>query len=120
MVINMWWFYLIDVLDKFGGFAMFVSIAGAFVLAIAPFIASDAMLSKEDGKAFWKSYKKGIIAWVVSVLALVAIPSKDTMYAMLVAQNVTYENVELAGNVVTDVVDYIIDAVDQLNDSGGE
>lgn len=67
---------------------------------------------------FWKERfcsrreKIKILKKVLIVLCIVAgvytvTPSEETMYKMLVAQNVTYENVDKATEAIKDRVDYI-------------
>jgi hypothetical protein len=50
------------------------------------------------------------------MLICATIPSEKTMYAMLAASYITEENIDKAGNTVTDMVDYIFDKVDELQD----
>lgn len=45
------------------------------------------------------------------------VPSYTTIKEMAVASVVTYENVEAVKCEATDLIDYIIDSVDKLNDS---
>lgn len=44
----------------------------------------------------------------------IAIPSKDTMYTMLVLDNVTTDNIQTIGKTGKDVVDYITDQIDKV------
>lgn len=59
----------------------------------------------------------GIMAAVCFVLHLMAVDDKDTLLKMLIANTVTYENVESAKHEATDLVDYIIEKVDTLMDN---
>ena len=62
-----------------------------------------------------KKRLKKLIIWLgISGLLFTAIPSKDTMYTMLVLENVTTENIQAIGKTGKDVVDYITDQIDKI------
>lgn len=61
-----------------------------------------------------KCLKKLIIWLCVSSLLFTAIPSKDTMYTMIVLDNVTTDNIQTIGKTGKDVVDYITDQIDKV------
>lgn len=42
----------------------------------------------------------------------IAIPSKETIYKMLVSKYVTYENIDKATDTIKDGVDYIFEKLD--------
>jgi Ca2+/Na+ antiporter len=50
------------------------------------------------------------------VIAKTFIPSESTMYKMLLAKNITPDNIETVQGKLTDLIDYIIEKVDALND----
>ena len=49
---------------------------------------------------------------VISLLCT-AFPSKDTMYKMLMLENVTTDNIQVVGKTNKYVVDYIVDQIDK-------
>ena len=53
-----------------------------------------------------KISKISIISLIISSVMCIAIPSKDTMYKMLVAKYVTYENIDKATDTIKDGVDF--------------
>ena len=57
-----------------------------------------------------------VLAIVFTIIA-VAVPSSNVVQEMAVASVVTYENVEAVKGEATELIDYIIDSVDKLNDS---
>ena len=71
----------------------------------------EEILRKEFIVKVKKEIKKPLIAITISLLLFtttVFIPSRDTMYKMLVASYVTSENYEFAKDELTDLVDYIV------------
>lgn len=72
---------------------------------------------EKDGNviAACKKYLKKSIIWLcISSLLFITIPSKDTMYTMLVLENVTTDNIQAIGKTGKDVVDYITDQIDKI------
>ena len=62
-----------------------------------------------------KKYLKKSIVWLfINSLLFITIPSKDTMYTMLVLDNVTSDNIQAIGKTGKDVVDYIVNQIDKI------
>ena len=101
-IINPWMFYFISLSDTLkwalGIFAIIAIIASFFIY---------------DDKNV-KLAKRVFIAGCVSIIIWLFIPSKDTCYKMLIASQVTTENIENAKETVKDVVDYIIEAAENI------
>lgn len=115
-IISPWIFYLIDVLSSLKGisrFATFATVVALIVIAIitAYLKAQDSCSSSEDNieviEILTRFFKKLLIVACISISVFIVTPSEETMYKMLVAQNVTYENVDKATEVIKDGVDYI-------------
>lgn len=45
------------------------------------------------------------------------VPSKEVLFQMLIAKNATYENLDKATTNITEVVDYIFEKFDQLDNN---
>lgn len=58
--------------------------------------------------------KVAIATFVIAVLVCV-IPDSDTCYKMLAAKMFTQDNINSATEYVTDVIDYAVDKVKELN-----
>lgn len=71
----------------------------------------------EERAFFYKIFKRFVIATIVFTIIAAAVPSSNTVQEMAVASVVTYENVEAVKGESTELIDYIIDSVDKLNDS---
>lgn len=105
VIINPWWFYLIDFLGNLevaAGAAIFVSL-GVFGVIIIYY------MSDEWTAIMKKVLNISICVFIVSCIVNIVIPSKETMYTMMVASYVTYENVDYATDTIKDSVDYIFD-----------
>lgn len=115
-VIKPWIFYLIEVLNglkEVSVVVIFMTIIMLICIGIATlWLRSEDSLYRSDEnastiKACIRAFKKlSIVACVITSVYIVT-PSEETMYKMLVAQYVTYENVDKATESIKEGVDYI-------------
>lgn len=117
-IISPWWIYLIDLFDNLKGLlgvALFLLGGAAVALLIIWFFSSLDYEQDEGPIVACKKYLKKSVIWLcVSGLLFTVIPSKDTMYTMIVLDNVTTDNIQTIGKTGKDVVDYIIDQIDKV------
>ena len=115
-IINPWIFYLIDVLNGLKEVSVVVIFMTIIMLicigiAIAWFRSEDSFYRREDNastiKALIRVLKRLSIVVCVATSVFVVTPSEETMYKMMVAQYVTYENVDKATESIKEGVDYI-------------
>ena len=125
-LVNPLWIYLIDVLSNIGLFLwilFLILIVICVVFAITLFCGVyDGFMEEDDIEyKFSKRWFKTtlILSITVATFAL-AIPSEKTMYTMFVSSYLTEENITSATESVTDVVDYIFEKVDQLQNDEGD
>lgn len=113
-IISPWIFYVVSLLDRLskGLIALLAIIVFGFCLYYdkATSMYSDTNLFFHECE---KTIRKWFIACIVCVLGIVAIPSEETMYKMLVAKYVTYENVDKASKTIKEGVDYIFEKLDK-------
>ena len=113
-IINPWIFYLIDVLSTLKHNSAIL--AGVSILAfcgtclIAAIAKSESHYDDDSARLAAlsvKALKKILIVICISAGVYTVTPSEETMYKMLVAQYVTYENVDKATESIKEGVDYI-------------
>lgn len=110
-IINPWIFYLTELLTYIDSVlnALVIIIMAALIILIASYFF-DCYYQDGDELKFTKKWmKRGIIGLIIVVLFAGVIPSKKTIYQMLAANYVTYENVETASDIIKDSVDYIFE-----------
>lgn len=95
-IINPWIFYIIDVLSSLKGItltAIVITLFGALCLETFIVIYQTCYCYDEDDRLLItqsiKILKKVLIVLCISTGVFTATPSEETMYKMLVAQNVT-------------------------------
>ena len=117
-IISQWIVYLIDLLDNLKGiFLIALFLLGCISVVLLIIWILYSMDYDQDDKliiAYKKYLKKSVIWFCVSVLLFTVIPSKDTMYTMIVLDNVTTENIQAIGKTGKDVIDYITDQIDKV------
>ena len=123
-IINPWIMYVIGLVNNIS----FVFIVVIFFLLSAIIIVAAIGFVKfvenydnfdeflEDNHTAVKWFKKGCISLIIAGIVIILIPSEKTLYSMVVLENVTPNNIEIAGNTGKDVIDYLFDKIDQMND----
>ena len=120
-VISPWVFYAISVVDVVKNAAVFFAfvIGGVAIAAIIVMLVNRFEYGEDDEDYLkWKPIAKSttVIASICLIFAIF-IPSEKTITKMIVAQNVTYERVE----VVTDTVQTVYeDIMNLFEDRGGK
>ena len=112
-VINPIWFYIADVTSKLLG-ALAIAMTLLIFLLVALIVVTFTIYDDcdlEEQKVPKKVIKMTTIGIIVSGSLYVVIPNDKTIYKMLIAKNVTYENLDKASEVIKDSVDYIFDKV---------
>lgn len=117
-IISPWWIYLIDLFDNLKGLlgvALFLLGGAAVALLIIWFFSSLDYEQDEGPIVACKKYLKKSVIWLcVSGLLFTVIPSKDTMYTMIVLDNVTTDNIQAIGKTGKDIIDYITNQIDKV------
>lgn len=115
-IISPWWIYLIDLFNNLKevlGVALFLLGCTAVALLVI-WLFSSLDYNERLIVACKKYLKKSVIWLCVSNLLFTVIPSKNTMYTMIVLDNVTTDNIQAIGKTGKDVVDYITDQIDKI------
>ena len=114
--INPIWFYLINLST---GIKIFIATLSIPLLAVSTAIILFIILEESDDitnladnkKKTLKLCKKTIITGIILVFIGVLIPSKETCIEMMIASQVTHENVAATKKEIYEIVDYITDKV---------
>lgn len=115
-IINPWLIYLINLFDNLNVLLSAVLfLLGCAVATLLIIWFFNSMDRNDNCIVACKKCLKKLIIWLcVSSLLFTAIPSKDTMYTMIVLDNVTTDNVQAIGKTGKDVIDYITDQIDKV------
>jgi hypothetical protein len=115
-IINPLYFYFINVASNL---KEAVGLFGGIILSIAIcwfIVAGAAKIENRIKDMTWhlKNIKKLVITSTIFIFIAILMPSEATMYKMMVASIVTPNNIQAAGNSVTDIIDYIVNSVDKV------
>lgn len=107
-IINPLLFYLVDIISNLKIMCCIfpLAILGGFIILIA----CDEDASEEKLNRLFKKWFIVTIAFLAFTLFL---PSKKTCYQMMVASQVTEENIKSAEDVIKDSVDYIFEKINK-------
>ena len=111
MMINPILFYLINVCNTLRVMSIMLAVGCGFGSLLSLLISRD--LYGEDEKEALKLSKIFIILAVVFTILSVLFPDKETSYQMLVASQVTTDNVNNAIESIKNCVDYIVEVMNK-------
>lgn len=115
-IINPMWFYWLDLLsDLECAICVITGVIGVcifIILVISSTKIFDGWNDEEKalGKKMAKKAIKLSIIPICMIFIIVLIPSKETMYQMMIAKYITHENINLSVEAVKSAVDYIVQA----------
>ena len=123
-IINPWVFYWIGIVDNIRTLLitiLIVLVIGGVIMFMCTISDADdyGLKNKDVAKEVKICIKVAIATFVVAVLVCV-IPDSDTCYKMLAANMFTQDNINSATEYVTDVIDYAVDKVKELQPSTEE
>lgn len=118
-IISPWVFYWIGIVDNIRtllvAILIVLMIGGAIMLLCTMCDADDhSFKDKNVAEEVKLCIKIAIATFVVAVLFCV-VPDSDTCYKMLAADMFTQDNINNATEYVTDVIDYAVDKVKEMN-----
>ena len=123
-IINPWIMYVIGLANNIS--CVFIAVIFFFLIVIiivasigfVTFVENynnfDEFLEYNHTAVKW--FKKGCISLIIAGIVMILVPSEKTLYSMVDLDNVTTNNNEIAGNTGKDVIDYLFDKIDQMND----
>ena len=113
-IINPWMFYLVDCLE---GLKMVCIISVPVLVVVIGFLtATIDDLGRGEEKELKSAIRTRKIVILFSILLLIVIPfipSKETCYKMMVASQITDNNIQKAEDVIKNSVDYIFEKINE-------
>lgn len=110
-IISPWFFYFVDkanfldIISFFGVVTTFI-----FLVLIKVYIISEEPYNTKELEEICKKLKKFFIIFIIIAST---VPSKDTLYKMLIASQITPNNINAAGETITEGIDYIFDKINE-------
>ncbi len=118
-IINPLWIYFINVLENVKPLLITLLVLTGGVLAVFMMwylMTSGGRYSDEEQmiRPFKKTAKICLIVSIVSMIIIIFIPAKETMYTMMALEQMTPDNISTIGKTGENIVDYITDKIDQV------
>ena len=117
-IINPLWFYLIDVVDNLqtvpGVILIIACIAFAIISILMFFESAESYLEESEKQAYFKYLKTTLKVIIPCIILTILTPSSDTIYKMIIADNITPHNIEVVGDTIEGGIDYIFEKINSL------
>lgn len=116
-IISPWTIYFASRADNLTTFfGVIAGICGS--IAICAFFAG--LVGYNEPFKFRKTISKLIIGCVVMTIITIMTPNTETIYTIMVAKEITPNNIQAIGKTGKDVVDYITDQIDKIMNEDDE
>lgn len=125
-IISPWLVYFLSVLDNVNvicGGIFILGLIGIPAVLLVLYWINDTTYGKE-GEAAKKAFsgiKPYFIAYCIFLGVICFIPSKTTVYQMIVAKELTLDNIstitQAAGDTAEDVADYVVDIINRVSEA---
>jgi len=114
-IINPWIFYLLGLVGSIRAVCAIFLVVFVFALGGYLFWFTD-IIDNDEYPTPMQILKKWRVPLILAIAFLVFMPSTDTIYKMMIASQVTTENIGTAKETIQDVADYIVDAVKEIKE----
>lgn len=112
-IISPWFFYFINILEELNTALWIFASFGLVVGGVTLLLLTANLINEEDFMSF-KTAKKIFIAGLIFMFLAIIIPSQQTCIQMLIADNITYEKLEAAGDTIENIYQDILDLTETL------
>ena len=113
-IINPWMFYLVDCLDGLKMLCILAVPLLVFVIGYITFTIDDFGCGDEKDVKSARRIRKIVILFSILLLVVIPfIPSKETCYKMIVASQITDNNIQKAEDTIKNSVDYIFEKINE-------
>lgn len=117
-IINPWLFYLIDIVDNINLICMIMLVIAFIALGLISICVFGDMVDDTPGENEKQNYFKYIKISLKVIIPCIIItsftPSSDTIYKMIIADNITPHNIEVVGDTIEGGIDYIFEKINSL------
>lgn len=106
-IISPWIIYFAEMCDVFNVLLIFLLVASAIVsLYSGASILDDSWRTEDEQKTNVKVFKIGIVVTIIGALGVIFVPTTNTVYKMIIFNNITINNIEKGQDYVEDIIDY--------------
>ena len=113
-IISPWFFYFaekVEIIHVFAWILLFAALIFGTVALYEAYSTSNVEYAEEVKRNFKKPC---IIVGIIMSLIILIVPSQNTLVQMLIAENITYERLEVVGETIEGVYEDILAITDKL------
>lgn len=113
--INPLWFYFMNLSHRMGIFCVIfcaILILCAFVHVI---ILAGGVFTDKEELVFKKRLKLFFVFGLITAMISIFLPNKETCIEMMVASQITHENVDATKEEVYEIIDYVTDKIKEAD-----
>ena len=114
-IINPFWFYGIYVFNNVNFFASLLVLVG-IIVELGVILTMWINAEEAEIPKYKRFSKKVLICLLISGLLSVLVPDKTTIEKIVIAKNITPNNIELFGDTVKDSIDYVFEKINTLGE----
>ena len=119
-IISPWLIYFLSVLDGINTIGAVIFWLGLFGIPLT-FVFGAVLECWKSAEHGLKALKPYAIAYAIFVMVSLFIPNKTTVYQMIVAKELTPDNIStitrVAGDTAEDVADYVVDVITRVSEA---
>ena len=114
-IINPWLIYFVDSLDLVQLSCILMVVALVVAILILSCRMDDLEYKEKELKSARRTRKIVIFFSILLLIVIPFIPSRETCYKMIIASQVTDNNIQKAEDVIKDSVDYIFEKINEVS-----
>lgn len=112
-IINPWLIYFVDCLELVQLSCILMVIALVVAILILTCRMDDLEYKEKELKSARRTRKIVIFFSILLLIVIPFIPSRETCYKMMIASQITNNNIQKAEDVIKDSVDYIFEKINE-------
>lgn len=106
-IISPWIIYFAEMCDVFNVLLIFLLVASVIVsLYSGASILDNSWRTEDEQKTNVKMFKIGIVVTIIGALGVIFVPTTNTVYKMIIFNNITINNIEKGQDYVEEIIDY--------------
>lgn len=116
-IISPWFIYFAEMCDGFKVLFILLLVASAVAdLYFGSCVIDNDWRTEDEQKINAKMFKIGIVVTIIGALGTALIPTTDTVYKMIIFNNITTNNIEKGKDYVEDIIDYTADKLIEIKE----
>lgn len=106
-IISPWLIYFAEMCNVFNVLLILLLVASAVAsLYFGAAVIDNDWRTEDEQKINAKMFKISVVVAIISALGVIFVPTTDTVYKMIIFNNITTNNIEKGKDYIEDIIDY--------------